>query len=179
MEGFFMFKVILGVLFFTIISLVVFVNLDPNLPQSLSTSSMAAGYASISLSGEVLKPGTYLIDEESDLQDALELAGGLTANADELAFNESLRLEVGMAIYIAPKFDPSDVCQQDPLSKIGLNTATAKEFTQLSNIGQSLADEIIRHRQEVGSFTYLEQIMNVSGIGNATFVRIRNYITLQ
>lgn len=173
-----MFKVILGVLFFTIISLVVFVNLDPNITQSITSGSLTTGYASISLSGEVLKPGTYLIDEQSELKDAIALAGGLTANADELAFNESLSLQMGMSIYIAPKFDPSDVCQQEPLSKVGLNTAEATQLMQLSNIGQSLANEIIRYRDQEGSFTYLEQIMNISGIGNATFVRIRNYITL-
>lgn len=173
-----MFKVILGVLFFTIVSLVVFVNLDPNIAQSIATSSMVTGYASINLSGEVIKPGTYLIDDNTTLQEAISLAGGLTSNADEAAFDETLRIEIGMAIYIAPKFDPSDVCKEQPLPKVGLNSANASEFTQLSNIGQSLADAIITYRQQEGRFTYLEQIMNVSGIGNATFVRIRNYVTL-
>jgi competence protein ComEA len=173
-----MFKVILGVLFFTIISLVMFVNLDPNISQSLSASSLVSGYASITLTGEVIKPGTYLMDENTPLSSALGLAGGTTMNADELAYSSTLILQPGMAIYIAPKYDPSDVCQKEPIAKIGLNSATSQELTQLSNVGQSLAEAILQYRQQEGSFTYLEEIMNVSGIGNATFVRIRNYITL-
>lgn len=173
-----MFKVILGVLFFTIVSLVVFVNLDPNIAQSISTSSIDAGYATLALTGEVLKPGTYIFNEGDTLATALQLAGGVTTNADEEAYNQSLILSRGMAIYIAPIYDPSDVCMTTKFTKIGINSATETELMTLSNIGQSIAKNIIEYRQQEGGFLYLEHIMEVSGVGQATFTRIRNYITL-
>jgi competence protein ComEA len=48
----------------------------------------------------------------------------------------------------------------------------------LSNIGTSLANAIVEYRQSQGNFTYLEQIMEVPGIGQSTYTRIKNYITL-
>jgi competence protein ComEA len=173
-----MFKVILGVLFFTIISLVVFVNLDPNITQSIQSSNVDASLATIALAGEVLKPGTYLFNEGDTLGHVLTLAGGVTNNADLEAYNESLPLQRGMGIYIAPMFDPSDVCMTTKFTKVGINTATETELMTLSNIGQSLASSIVSFRQQEGGFLYLEHIMQVSGIGQATFTRIRNYINL-
>ena len=83
-----------------------------------------------------------------------------------------------MGLYIAPLFDPSDVCMTTKFTKVGINSATETELMTLSNIGQSLASSIVSYRQQEGGFLYLEHLMQVSGIGQATFTRIRNYINL-
>lgn len=175
-----MFKVMLGVLFFTIITLVVFLNLDPNIPTNPTqeVSSIGNNFVTATLSGEVQKPGTYIIDKQATLADLLSLAGGATNNADELAFHGTLPLVAGKSYYIAPKFDPSDVCGTSALVKVGINSASKDALMTLSNIGSSLADAIMTYRQQHGTFTHLEAIMDVSGIGQSTFTRIRNYITL-
>jgi competence protein ComEA len=85
---------------------------------------------------------------------------------------------VGGQFYIAPKFDPTDVCGTSELTKVAINTANRETLMTLSNIGTSLANAIVEYRQSQGSFTYLEQIMEVPGIGQSTFTRIRNYINL-
>jgi competence protein ComEA len=175
-----MFKVMLGVLFFTIITLVVFLNLDPNIATTTTTqvSTISGNYFTASLSGEVQKPGTYIIEKEATLQDLLFLAGGATTNADPAAYQVTLKVESGQAYYIAPLHDPTDVCGTTALVKVGINTASKESLMTLSNIGSSLAEAIISYRQQHGSFTYLEAIMNVSGIGQSTFTRVKNYITL-
>jgi competence protein ComEA len=175
-----MFKVIVGVLFFTIVSLLVFVNLDPNISSLNQTvsGSVQEGYVTLTLSGEVNKSGTYLVTRGGSLFEAITLAGGVTQNADEDAFFPGLVVEQGKSYYIAPLYDPNDVCMSTKLEKVGLNSAPASELTKLSNIGDSIANAILSYRQQHGSFTHLEQVMLVSGIGQATFTRIRNHITL-
>jgi competence protein ComEA len=175
-----MFKVILGVLFFTIFTLVVFLNLDPKLATSTTQqiTSVSVDYLTASLSGEVQKPGTYIVEKNATLQTIISLAGGTTNNADDAAFNLTLPLLGGQSYYIAPLYDPTDVCGTNVLVKVGINSASKENLMTLSNIGASLAEAIITYRQQHGSFTHLEAIMQVSGIGQSTFTRIKNYITL-
>jgi competence protein ComEA len=59
---------------------------------------------------------------------------------------------------------------------INLNTATAEELQQLPGIGEVRARDIVAHREKIGGFLYLEELMEVSGIGEGTFGRIRDYI---
>jgi competence protein ComEA len=175
-----MFKVILGVLFFTIITLVVFLNLDPKVAQqSISQiSSISGDMMTANIAGEIQKPGSYLIKKQSTLGDLMSLAGGATTNADSSAYHASLTLETGITYYIAPIHDPTDICGTTALVKVGINSANAESLMTLSNIGSSLASAIMDYRQQQGPFTYLEQVMQVSGIGQSTYTRIKNYITL-
>jgi len=174
-----MFKIMFAVLFFTIITLVVFVNIDPNISQSMVLSlSDSSNFMSAQLSGEIVSPGTYLVEKGATLSQLTTLAGGTREQADSLAFDLDLAIEHGRHYYIAPLYDPSDVCGSTLLVKVGLNSADKNSLMTLSNIGSSLADAIILYRTQQGQFRYLEQIMFVSGIGNSTFSRIKNYITL-
>ena len=175
-----MFKVMLGVLFFTIVTLVVFLNLDPNIVQTPTSeiTSLTNGFMTVGISGEVQKPGTYIVKIDDQLSDLIALSGGTSSNADDAAYQLTLPLFSGGQFYIAPKFDPTDVCGTSELVKVGLNSANKETLMTLSNIGTSLANAMIEYRQSQGNFTYLEQIMEVSGIGQSTFTRIKNYITL-
>ncbi|MGA0875521.1 MAG: helix-hairpin-helix domain-containing protein [Bacilli bacterium] len=175
-----MFKIMLGVLFFTIITLVVFLNLDPNIVQNsiVETTSIQSDFITATLSGEIQKPGTYIVKKDGQLSDMIALAGGVTTNADETAYQLTLIVQSGGQYYIAPKFDPNDVCGTTALVKVGINSANRDNLMTLSNIGTSLANAVIDYRQTNGSFQYLEQIMAVPGIGQSTFTRIKNYINL-
>ena len=175
-----MFKVMLGVLFFTIITLVVFLNLDPNIVQTpiSQISSLSSDFMTVGIAGEVQKPGTYIVQKDGTLSDLITLSGGASSNADEDAYQLTLPLFAGGQFYIAPKFDPTDVCGTSELIKVALNTANRETLMTLSNIGTSLANAIVEYRQSQGNFTYLEQIMEVPGIGQSTYTRIKNYINL-
>lgn len=63
-------------------------------------------------------------------------------------------------------------------SIININTASQKELTTLPGIGESKASKIISYREENGKFKSIEDIMNVSGIGEATFEKLKSYITV-
>jgi len=175
-----MFKIMIGVLFFTIVTLVVFLNLDPNIVQNsiTETSSLTNDFMTVTLSGEIQKPGTYIIQKDKSLGDLIQLAGGATTNADEHAYHTTTSLIAGFHYYIAPAFDPNDVCGTTALVKVGINSASENNLMTLSNIGTSLATAIIEYRQSQGLFRYIEQIMEVPGIGQSTFTRIKNYIHL-
>ena len=61
--------------------------------------------------------------------------------------------------------------------KININTATAEQLIELNGIGEVKANAIIEYRNNYGNFTSLEEIMNVKGIGEKTFEKIKDYIT--
>jgi competence protein ComEA len=167
-------------LFFTIVTLVAFLNLDPNIvqPPTSQLSSLSTDFMTVGISGEVQKPGTYIVKKDGILGDLITLSGGTSTNADEDAFQLTLPLFSGGQFYIAPKFDPTDVCGTSELIKVAINSANRETLMTLSNIGTSLANAIVEYRQSQGNFTYLEQIMEVPGIGQSTYTRIKNYITL-
>ena len=62
--------------------------------------------------------------------------------------------------------------------KININTATAEQLTELNGIGEVKANAIIEYRNNFGNFISLEEIMNVKGIGEKTFEKIKDYITI-
>ena len=126
-------------------------------------------FININLTGEVEKPGTYEIENGSFLDDLLGKAGGVTEKADETCFDYYLILTEDLNIYIPPISDKP---------KISINTATTEELSELSGIGSTLANNIISHRENNGEFLYLEQIMDVKGIGKSIFFKIRDNICL-
>ena len=74
----------------------------------------------------------------------------------------------------------SSACEvTNEVEKININTANATELSSLKYISYALAEKIVAYREENGLFQALEDIMNVSGIGRATYERIRDFITLK
>jgi competence protein ComEA len=61
---------------------------------------------------------------------------------------------------------------------INLNTATAVQLATLPGIGPKAADLIVQYRQKNGSFKKIEEIMNVRGIGEKTFLKLKSRITV-
>jgi len=124
---------------------------------------------SITISGEVKKPGTYDVDSGSYLNVVIEKAGGLNATADSECFDEYYIVEDGDEIYIAPLNDNV---------KVSLNKGTAVDFDTLPTIGATIAQRIVEYREAYGDFTHLEQVKNVAGIGSSRFEKIKDYIKL-
>ena len=134
---------------------------------------------SVTITGEVTRTGTYLMDPSSTLGDLINTASGVTSNADPLAYDTNYILQDGYSFYIAPKYDMDDVCSMSPINKVCINTATSEQLQSVSGIGATVANSIVSYRASNSQFGRIEDVKNVSGIGNATFEKIKNYITLR
>lgn len=156
-------------------------ELDFN-PQQPTDVLDLPDYIYIDIKGEVINPGVYKVLKEYRLFQLLSLAGGVTGEADTLAINLSLKLFDQQVIYIPSTADNFPIIidvTEDPSSNIiNINSASLELLDTLPGIGPSTAQSIIDYRNGEGFFESIEQIMNVSGIGEATFNEIKDFITV-
>lgn len=176
-----MIKLIIGVVAAVFVVIVGFLIIDPNVNNQTTydTTLVSEGNSfTITLEGEVIKPGTYSVYEGITMSEAITKAGGLTTNADTLAFFEDIVLKDKQIYYIAPVYNHDDICNTDPIKKVNINTDTEEELTQINGLTKTLAGSIIDYRTNTKKFDYIEELMEVYGIGNATYTKLRNYVTL-
>ncbi len=122
----------------------------------------------VSIKGCVTSPGEYELTAYSSLQDLLELVD-LQENYDISMYNTSMRLKDGDCIEIP--------CQNETV-RISINSGSINDLCLLPGIGEKIAQRIIDYRNENGFFLKLEDIQNVSGIGEAKYQKIKEYICL-
>lgn len=161
----------------------------------------------IYITGEINNIGVYYLKEGSRIIDAINLAGGVTNKANISKINLAFVLEDGMKINIPndddlknnPNFEfitrasgdgandtITDTNEETFFSEtenkvdiININNATQTELETLPGIGPSLALRIIEYRKENGAFKNIEDIKNVSGIGESRFEDIKDYIVVK
>lgn len=147
----------------------------------------------IHIAGAVENEGIQKLPENSRVADAIEAAGGLTSDANVNCINLAQKIADGQKIYIPFNNEEetsvekmSEVNIQEPVQIIdntteklvNINTATQTELETLSGIGTSTATKIINYRKENGKFKSIEDIKNVSGIGESKYENIKNNITI-
>ena len=124
--------------------------------------------------GEVSNPGVYTLEADSRIFQAIEMAGGVTDVADVSHINLAQRITDGMRIYI-----PSQVEQTLEIeTKVNINTAPKEQLMTLTGIGESKAIAIISYRETKGGFDTIEEIMEIAGIKQAAFDKIKDNITV-
>ena len=154
--------------------------------------------------GAVTREGVYTLSPDSRVVDAVRAAGGFLETADASFVNQAAFLTDGMKIRIPtyaevealsateeggaepapfvsvglPELVLPDAGQEtaETDSRININTATAEELCTLSGIGAGRAADIIAYREQHGAFTRIEDVMQVSGIKERVFERIRDRI---
>ena len=181
-----MVKVFAAVLITAVIMIVVFQFIDPNVTSPVvggnASTTLVSGSAnsiSVAISGEITRPGTYILEPNTTLGDLISLASGATSNADDAAYDVTYLLEDSLSFYIAPKYNNSDVCSMDPIVKVNINADDESTLQTVSGIGSAAAKAIVSYRGSKGKFGRNEDVKKVSGIGNATFEKIKNYIRLR
>lgn len=141
----------------------------------------------VDVKGAVDVPGVYEMQADSRVIDCIEKAGGFLIEAEQKSVNLAQRAEDQMVIYIPMKGeDISEIEQLLPdvfteestndIRKVNLNKATKEELKLLNGIGDMKAESIISYREINGPFQKVEDIKNVSGIGEATFDKLRDAI---
>lgn len=137
----------------------------------------------IELKGAIVHPGIYEVKSGDRVSDAITQAGGVLENADDRTINQALLVTDQMMIYIPEKGEEvieesyTDVpTTEENKRKININQAEQAELIELHGIGQAKAQAIIDYREENGVFKSLEDIKNVSGIGDIIFENIKDSI---
>ena len=178
-----MVKVLIGVVVAAFIVVIGFLLIDPDLNQVSNNGAITEVIdqqqgSKYTVEGEVNKPGTYVLSDSATMADLIAAAGGTNSNADDLAYFESATLKSGSTYYIAGKYDATDICSKNEVSKVNINEDDATTLMSVNGITTSIASSIVSYRTENGIFNTIEQVMEVYGIGNATYHKIRNYVIL-
>ena len=142
----------------------------------------------VHIAGSVVSEGIVELEEGARVADAIDQAGGTTADANMDQVNLAYKVQDGQKIYI-PNINEEEyeitedmegiqnIYETNP-DIININTATQTELELLPGIGPSTASKIIKYREENGEFKVIDDIKNVSGIGDAKFESIKNQITV-
>lgn len=163
-------------------------------PQMVETASVLPVQSCfVHVCGAVASPGVYELEAGQRVFEAVELAGGFAGEAAMDYLNLAEPVKDGMKIFVPTQ----EQVQEEGLSgtpgiagaagisdtehgdgKVNLNTASKEELMTLRGIGEARAEEIIRYRQQRGGFDSIEDIMEVSGIKDAAFQKIKDNITV-
>ena len=165
-------------------------NLSDNASDGSSSKATAETEVYVDVDGAVASPGVYRLKVGSRVSQAIDAAGGLTAEADVTGLNRASKVTDGQKIYV-----PTVGEQQTALAAggaeggtaavsgagassglVNINTASAVELQTLSGIGPSMAQSIIDERTQNGAFASVDDLMRVSGIGEKKLAKIKDCI---
>lgn len=176
-------------------------DFDSNVVTSEITSFKAEEKIFVDVKGAVKKPGVYEMISSDRVVDAIKMAGGLKSNASTNNINLSKMVSNEMVIYVFTKSEittkvaSSVPCECETITvnncvdngegtgtntsdKVNINKASKEELMKLNGLGESKAEAIITYRNNNGMFKTIEDIKNVSGIGDALFDKIKDFITV-
>lgn len=160
--------------------------------------SEETGNIYVHICGAVSEAGVYGLAFGSRVTDGIEAAGGFCEDADVTYHNLAALLRDGQKIYVPTLAETQALtlpertedgnvgssesvgkAEVGTIKKVNLNTADVTELMTLSGIGEAKAEGIIQYREKVGRFQRIEDVKNVSGIGDAMFERIQNDIIVE
>ena len=140
----------------------------------------------VDIKGEVKNPGVYQMKVGDRVKDAIDAAGGLTAEADSQKVNLAQKVEDQMVIVVPKVGEEAEAIPAGATSKevakegkVNINTATVEELKTLKGVGEKKAEAIIEYRKKNGSFKTKEDLMKVRGIGKKLFESFEERIVTQ
>lgn len=150
----------------------------------------------VDVTGAVKAPGVYTLPAGSRVFEAIALAGGAREDASLENLNQAGILQDGQQIRVYTEEEAAQMAQQGSLpslpgaetaagqkesqeaSKVNINTAGKEELMTLTGIGETRAEAILAYRQETGGFQAPEDLMQVEGIKEKTFEKLKDQITV-
>jgi competence protein ComEA len=143
----------------------------------------------VDVSGAVVSPDVVRVPEGARARDAIQAAGGFTANAERSAVNLAAPLTDGSQLYVPlhgeapPPLAAAPAARgpavAGPSSTLNLNTATAADLEALPGIGPALAERIVAYRGEHGPFRDAKSLTDVPGIGEKLLARFVDRLTVR
>lgn len=165
-----------------------FVLLDRRTPSRIVIRSGSFPEIVVEVSGGVATPGVYELPGASRLQQAIDRAGGLSADADVSSLNLAGRLGDGEKVVIPVRNELSQVPLDgatpgtdsggNSRSLIDLNAASAADFDSLPGIGPVIAERILEYRTVSGPFTSVDQLAEIDGISTTMVDELRPLVTV-
>ena len=143
------------------------------------------------VAGEVARPGVYRVPAGARVNEAVQRAGGLTRRADQAGVNLVARVQDGQQV-IVPRRGAAGAAVASAGSggggagaggggssggPVSLSSATVAQLDGLDGIGPTLAQRIVDYRQTHGGFRSVDQLRDVSGIGDKRFEALRKAVT--
>ena len=135
--------------------------------------------------GAVKTPGVYALKADARIVDAIAAAGGCLKKADETVWNQAEMVTDGQQIYIPSKEETKakETAVQNGSDSaatglVNINQATKEQLMTLPGIGEVKAAQIVSYRETNGAFSSIEDIMNIEGIKDGVFQKIKDYITV-
>ncbi|MCM1990747.1 helix-hairpin-helix domain-containing protein [Oceanirhabdus seepicola] len=150
----------------------------------------------VDIEGAVKKPGVYTVDEDLRLDNLIKTAGGLKEIAETKGLNKAMKLQDEGYYYIFSigEEDNGEIAvynsegsystTEESAShsgdrKININTASIERLQLIPGIGEVKAVSIVEYREKNGGFKSVEELKNISGIGEKTFEKLRDYIDIR
>ena len=166
---------IVGAIFF-------FDETEEVLPSENFETVPARKIVNVFVSGQVKTPAVIKLEDNGDLRlvDAVNAAGGLTDFADTETINLAEPLLDGQHIHIPTK----EIVFQETFAgrngnSINLNTADETELQKIKGVGPAISKRIIDFREQNGNFESIEDVKKVRGIGEKTFEKMKDSITVK
>ena len=142
----------------------------------------------VEIKGEVMNPDVYTLNEGSIIKDLIEIAGGLTENADISNINRAKEIKNHELIVIRnindPNIEEKDVAKYNETNeesddgKISINDSDLSKLKEIPGIGDVKANAIISYREKNNGFKSIDELKNIDGIGEKTFEKIKDSIKL-
>lgn len=151
----------------------------------------------VHICGAVVNPGVYEVKQETRIFEVIKLAGGFTEKAEENYINQAASVKDGEQIYIPTEEEVkegsikvpvdtsgagetvTDNTQASKDNKININSAAKEELMTLPGIGEAKADSILDYRTTHGDFQSIEEVMNIVGIKEAVFNKMKDMIVVK
>jgi len=147
----------------------------------------------IYITGEVKNEGVVCVDKNDNISEAISKAGGITENANISAIDEKRKVVDGEKLHVISKDNTLEgvkngdnknidnsgsVNANNNVEKININTATKEELDKLEGVGEGIANRIIEYRK-TNKFNTIEELKDVSGIGDAKYEKIVENICVE
>lgn len=145
----------------------------------------------IDVKGAVKKPGVYHMTDGERIVDAIGEAGGFADKADQKQINMAQKLADEMVVYVpvvgedtppvtgSPTVTNTTASRQTEGGQVNLNSATLEDLQELPGIGPAKAQAILTYREEKGSFQSVDDLLNVTGIGEKSLEKIKPAATVK
>ena len=134
-----------------------------------------SGVVQVHVVGEVSSPGLYELALGSRVEDAIRASGGFLETAVQHSVNLARTLSDGEQIVVLGE---QDLGSGSSGGLVSLNRSDASQLDTLPGVGPALAARIIDLRTQLGSFSDIRQLREVSGIGEKLFANIKDLVTL-